>query len=121
MMGLPFGVLWRILAPDQPAPRTELEFVEGCRYRFDYAWPDEQVAVEVDGGQWMPYGGRHARDKDRDKHNLATAEGWLVFHFSPQQLVDDPGACVRLVIRALERARTSIRAPAPVEEKPDTA
>lgn len=102
MKGLTFDVLWRALAPHAPAPWAEYRFTTARRYRFDYAWPAERVAVEVDGGQWQPYGGRHARDADREKHNLATAEGWRVLHFSTQQLLDEPETCVALTLQTLQ-------------------
>lgn len=93
-----FLTLWRQLAPGLPEPMPLYRFM---RWEFDWCWPEHMVAVEVDGGQWVSFGGRHARDGDRVKHNTATAEGWRVFHYSPQMLERDPLACVELVARAL--------------------
>jgi very-short-patch-repair endonuclease len=50
----------------------------------------------------VAHGGRHSRDTDRDKLNVAAVEGWRVLRFSPQQLKRDPLACVVQVLAALE-------------------
>ena len=81
-----------------PQPTPEYQFHPARKWRLDWAWPDVKVGLEVDGGVWMPGGGRHAKDDDREKTNaLAAAAGWLVFHFSPQMLENDPTACVMQV------------------------
>lgn len=59
------------------------------RWRFDFAWPAEKVAVEVDG--LLPgAGGRHQRmagiEGDHEKKNAAQLLGWRVFCFSPRQV-----------------------------------
>lgn len=84
-----------------PIWSPEYAFHPDRNWRFDWAMPSRKIAVEVDGGQWMPGGGRHGTDGDREKLNEAAALGWLVFRFSPKQLRDDPEKCVRQVERAL--------------------
>ncbi len=75
-----------------PPHEREYKFATdiGRRWRFDFAWPGQCVAVEVDGGQWQARGGRHARDSDREKGNEAAARGWRVLHLSGEMLADDP-------------------------------
>jgi very-short-patch-repair endonuclease len=97
-----FATYWHALAPDAPPPVAEFRFHTGRKYRFDFAWPDQRLALEVDGGQWAPGGGRHARDTDRAKLNLAAILGWRVMRYSPQMLLEDPAACIVQVRRALE-------------------
>lgn len=82
-------------------PEAEYQFDAVRHYRFDACWPAWRVAVEVDGGQHAPHGGRHASDGDRDKLNLAASLGWRVLRFSPHQLDTDPHAAVMLVVAAL--------------------
>ena len=84
---------------------AECGFEPGRRWRFDWARPSEKVAVEVDGGRWMPGGGRHGSDADRCKLNEAAALGWRVLRFSPKQLRDDPLGCADVVRRALALGR----------------
>jgi hypothetical protein len=53
-------------------------------WRFDFAWPDRLVAVEIDGGVWSR--GRHTRGagyiEDRRKLNRAVQLGWRVVGFT---------------------------------------
>lgn len=64
-----------------PPYRTEFQFHPVRRWRFDYAWPEHRVALEIDGGSgaW----GRHSRPEgmrgDHEKVNTATTMGWRVF------------------------------------------
>ncbi len=98
-MNVPFMQLWASLG--LPAPVAEYRFSSGRRWRFDFAWPDKLVAVEFDGGQWSPYGGRHNRDSDREKMIPAAAAGWRVLRFSNQQWEKDPYGCMTLVAQEL--------------------
>jgi hypothetical protein len=63
-----------------PAPEREYRFDPARRWRFDYAWPAQKVALEREGGTWA--GGRHVRPKgyenDCKKYNRAQILGWLV-------------------------------------------
>lgn len=70
-------------------------------YRFDFCFEVEKVAIEVDGGEWAPRGGRHAGQGDKEKMNLAAELGYRVFHFSPNMLKTDPLGCAEQVKRAL--------------------
>ena len=90
------------MPPSWPEPIPEYQFnAPETKHAFDWAWPYLKVAVEVDGGQYAPGGGRHAHDSDKLKGNLAAAMGWLVFHFSPQMLEHEPEMCVRQVQEAI--------------------
>lgn len=74
-----------------PVPDTEVQFHPGRRWRFDYAWPESMVALEVEGGVWS--GGRHTRGKgflgDIEKYNAAASLGWRVFRVVPDALLTD--------------------------------
>jgi hypothetical protein len=71
-----------------PIPTEEFRFAPPRRWRFDYAWPCELVALEVEGGAWSR--GRHTRGKgflaDMEKYNRATEVGWMVFRVTPKTL-----------------------------------
>ncbi len=99
-----FAFYWRMLAPaGLPALVAEYNF-DKCikrKHRFDFAFIDQKVSVEVDGGQWVAKGGRHNRDSDREKLNLAASLGWRVFRFSVQMLERDPEGCVELVVKTV--------------------
>lgn len=55
------------------------------------AWPDQKLALEVEGGVWT--GGRHTRGKgylaDMEKYNRATVLGWRVIRCTPSTLCND--------------------------------
>lgn len=67
--------------PDLPLPITEYRFAPPRRWRFDLAWVDQKVAVEVDGAVWV--GGRHTRGSgamgDYEKYEAALQLGWRVY------------------------------------------
>lgn len=67
-----------------PELTPEYQFHPERRWRFDYALPEQRIAVEVEGGTWQ--NGRHNRAKgyakDAEKYNAAQGLGWTVFRFS---------------------------------------
>ena len=75
-----------------PIPQEEWKFHNQRKWRFDYAWPDNAVALEIEGGTWMK-GGGHGRGsgylRDILKYNEATRMGWRVYRFTPEQLEKD--------------------------------
>jgi very-short-patch-repair endonuclease len=72
-----------------PAPVLEYKFHPTRKWRFDYAWPELRIALEVEGGVWT--GGRHTRGsgflKDVKKYNAAAALGWRVLRCTPSELM----------------------------------
>ena len=71
-----------------PEPDPEWRFMENRKFRFDFAWLDKKIAVEVNGGIF--FGGRHSggtgQIRDMRKLNEAQRIGWRVFQFTPRQL-----------------------------------
>lgn len=70
-----------IAAAGLPEPVREYAFAEaiGRRWRFDFAWPDRRVALEIDGMLWG--GGHTSGDGRRDdmvKDAYAAICGWKV-------------------------------------------
>lgn len=72
----------------------EYPFYDKRKWRFDFADLTNKIAIEIDGGQWCAGGGRHNRDSDREKLNMAAALGWRVFRFSGSQLKKEPEKCI---------------------------
>lgn len=96
-----FAGYWKFITGESLTAEREYRFHDVRRFRFDFAWPQYKIAVEVDGGVFAPGGGRHAKDPDREKLNLAAECGWFVFRYSVQMLKKDPQACVDQVRRVL--------------------
>lgn len=67
------------------------------RWRLDFAWPEERVAIEVQGGTYS--GGGHTRGaqyaKDCEKLNAAQIMGWKVLQFDTNHVRD----CAKLTQR----------------------
>ena len=67
-----------------PVPEREYRFHDTRKWRFDFAYPDKQIAIEVEGGVYK--NGRHTRGKgftnDCEKYNAATELGWRVFRYT---------------------------------------
>ena len=72
-----------------PPPEREHP-VQGEPWRIDFAWPSRGLAVEVDGGRWMPGGGRHAGDKDYEKRRHISRTGWCLLPFTTAEVNRDP-------------------------------
>lgn len=100
-----FAYWFALLAVDYPPPEREVAFCPPRRFRFDFAWLPERVAVEVDGGVWLRGGGRHNADSDRHKLNIAASLGWHVLRFSERMIRRDPQSCIDITVKALEQAR----------------
>lgn len=71
-----------------PEPEREVMFHPTRRWRFDFLWRDQRLAVEVDGGIWIR--GRHNTGigyvRDAEKLNEAMLAGWRVLRVCDQQI-----------------------------------
>ncbi len=85
---LELEVYGMIKCAELPLPVAEYLFAPPRRFRFDYAWPDDRVALECEGGIWVQ--GRHNRGQgfinDCEKYNLACVMGWRVLRYTPHNL-----------------------------------
>lgn len=72
-----------------PIPVREYRFALPRKWRFDFAWPELLLAVEVEGGGYI--GGRHTRGKglenDCEKYAEALCLGWRVLRVTPKQVI----------------------------------
>jgi len=95
-----------------PVPIPEFEF-SNRKFRFDYAFPNVKLAVEIEGGAYartikchscgqvvkvkskkgglvpFRFGGGHNGSRfesDREKYNLAIELGWVVLRYKPQAI-----------------------------------
>ena len=96
-----YRLVWRCAVAGLPEPVCEYAFAPPRRWRFDYAFIEQKVAVEVDGGLFS--GGRHARGagirKDYEKRNNAAILGWRMLHFLPEQV--ESGEAIDAIERTL--------------------
>lgn len=84
-------VAWLRTKGLKEAPRAEWMFHHTRKWRFDYAWPEYRVAIEVQGGVFSQ--GRHVRGAalmgEYEKLNEANLDNWCVLLVTPQQLMTD--------------------------------
>lgn len=80
----------------------EFKFHPVRKWRFDFAFPESKVGVEVEGGTFV--GGRHTRglqyEADCQKYNAATLLGWRVLRFTPHMI--NRGEALRDVMEVLQ-------------------
>ena len=67
-------------------------------WRFDLAWPDRKVAIELDGDHHRSASQLRA---DGRKQNLAVVQGWTVLRFTWDRIAHDPGGVLAEVLAAL--------------------
>lgn len=70
-------------------PMREARFHVARRWRFDFAFPDRLLAIEIEGATWQR--GRHNRgsgfEADCEKYNAATILGWKVLRYSTDMVI----------------------------------
>lgn len=87
-------------------PEAEYRFDPSRKWRFDWAFVADKIALEVEGGVWTR--GRHLRGKgylgDLEKYNAAAIQGWCVLRVTPDQLTTHG---IDLVIAARRQRQTA--------------
>ena len=83
-----FLLLWRV-AQGPPLER-EVKFHASRRWRADFAHMGSRTLIEIEGGIFIPGGGRHNRGggyaKDAEKYLEAVLAGWTVIRLTEKQL-----------------------------------
>ncbi|SRR6266852_8033007 len=94
-------LLFQMQAAGLPTPRRELRFFPARRWRFDFAYPDRLLAIEVEGGTWT--GGAHVRGahyaSDCRKYNTAAIIGWKLLRVTSDMI--ESGEALRTIDWAL--------------------
>jgi hypothetical protein len=75
--------------PKLPKPLRQVTFHPTRRWPFDFAWPDEKVAVEIQGGGFMAKSGHNTgvgSALDAEKHRAAVLLGWRLLTFTTYDL-----------------------------------
>ena len=70
-------------------PIKEYKFHNKRKWRIDYAWPEQKLAIEVEGGIWI--NGGHNRGKiykdNVEKYNELVLHGYDLLRFVPDNLL----------------------------------
>ena len=92
----------QIRALGLPEPVREYQAITGRKFRFDFAWLEHRLLVEVNGGTYTK--GAHSTGRgiarDYEKCNLATLAGWRVLSFDGKSVKS--GEAVETIRKALE-------------------
>ena len=80
-----------VLAKQIPAGiEFEYRFDKVRRWRFDMAYVEYKLSVEIEGGIFSH--GRHTRGsgfiKDMEKYNAAVLQGWSILRYAPNQITE---------------------------------
>lgn len=79
--------------------------VDGHRFRLDVGFPEQRIAVEVDG--WAYHRSKERRDADIRRDNLLTRAGWRVLRFSWEDVRYRPDHVI-VMIRSVLAAQLAI-------------
>jgi very-short-patch-repair endonuclease len=79
-----FSQLVRKYRLPQPVRQFVVRRDQKIEARFDFAYPDAMVAIEVHGRGWHLQ--RDRWESDLDRHDRVTAMGWIVLHFTWHQV-----------------------------------
>jgi very-short-patch-repair endonuclease len=84
------------------SPEREVQFDPKRKWRFDFAWPDRKLAVEVEGG--TSFGrSRHSKgegfERDINKYNRASRMGWMILRFTTAMVIR--GEAIKEVLEVL--------------------
>lgn len=72
------------------------------RYRLDFAWPEHEIALEVDGPHhWRP----DVAVKDVARDDWLRREGWVVFRVSAGDDLDQQLSRVSTIIHAVKESQ----------------
>lgn len=84
-------------------PQREYRFHAGRRWRFDFAWPERKLAVEVEGLTRDPSKGGHQSragyTANLEKYNTAALMGWTILRF--EQSAIRSGEALRMIEQLL--------------------
>ena len=98
------ALMFQLQLAGLPLPEREFLFHKRRKWRFDFAWPDLLIAVEVEGGVFS--GGRHVRgqgyESDCEKYNEAQLIGWMVLRFTPGMI--KRGKADQVIEKAIRKA-----------------
>ena len=65
-------------------PESEYRFHPERKWRFDFAFPDRMLAIEIEGrGRHQSFSGFA---KDIEKYNTAAKMGWRILRYTPQMV-----------------------------------
>ena len=89
---------------DALIPILQAAIIPDRKFRWDFAWMEHKLAVEINGGQFMIRGGHSSiagTNRDAEKGRMAAAAGWRVLTFTGDDIkhgrgFDELASCLGL-------------------------
>lgn len=96
----PASRLWVAVQDLGDAHREFKKAVPGRNFSLDIAFPSCKLCCEVDGWEWH---GKHKGDfqRDRERQNLLTLNGWRILRFTAKDIRGDIEGCRNQIMQAL--------------------
>ena len=98
---LELSLAFQLKAAGLPVPKREFQFCKR-KWRADFAWPDQRLIVELEGGVFSR--GWHQSISgyldDVDKHNAIILLGWRLLRFTRKHV--DSGQALGMIEEALD-------------------
>jgi len=95
-----------------PTPEREFRFHPTRKWRVDFVWVKERLAVECEGGVWRKGGGAHSHplniERDIEKSNALTLAGYHLLRITDKTIRS--GEAFEMVRSFLKRNRPNITA-----------
>jgi very-short-patch-repair endonuclease len=85
------------------APKAEVKWGPGRRYRLDFSYPEVRLVVEVNG--WAYHSSPEQARRDTARRNVLNRAGWTVLEFDWWEVTNEPGRVVAEVAAALAQLR----------------
>lgn len=98
-----FSELWRELHPSLPF-ETEYQFNVHRKWKLDFAWPAEMVAVEFEG---HGHSSHYRYPLDIEKYNALSHAGFLLFRTTKSMLDKDAERFCRMVAETIRKRLVS--------------
>lgn len=95
-------VVCPLAAKGYPRPKPEALLIPGRKYRFDFAYLEARLAVEIQGQIWHKGGhtSGYGVSRDADKAGELACIGWRFLPITPEMIADG---------RALDRTERALR------------
>ena len=88
----------------RPKLQYEVRLASGRTVFIDFAFPDDRLAIEIEG--FGVHGQQIRWQQDMDRENELTELGWQVLRFSKQDLTKRPDRVASRILACLEIARS---------------
>jgi len=76
------------------------------RYKYDLAWEDERVLIEIDGQ--THHSSQADREKDCKKTRFAQKKGWNLIRFTAKEVLQRPDKCIDEVLQIRKTLKTAV-------------